>query len=272
LAATPSDDARRILKPSNQFALRLHHIVKRDAVWTGDAYYIDLVTANHNAALDGAEDISRYGEGRGAVTPTAFLYSPTHDVLLLQSRNDAINRTRFAYFLQKLFSNMNHKSGKVDLAPVFSLDATERLAELDTVAKVNVNVASGINATALEEPGDTAERLIKIADSIGGLRMKIEISTGVRGLGLRFEEALSLVNSFSRAQSELEIDLASLKVSGYHPDEPGLDPVELVNEKMRDSVNLELNNDGLILYQERSAALLAFYEDREAELDRMYAP
>jgi Family of unknown function (DUF6731) len=262
-AALPADQ-RRNREVYGQH-IRLHSAKQSAGFWKGEMVRIRMDAIPSKASLGGDLSPLELDDDEGIGEETAFRYCIPLHILALQRNRTGVSRLAFAdYFMQ-----IGGLGEPIWLEPVLRRETMARLHRMRSIKKFDVSIAGLENLRTLEDQGLGVTRMIKLSKFYRAPRLSISLSMGHRNGSLPVAK-IKRVAARLLGVSEAEKGVQRLAITGY-TDEGERDVLDLLEDRMSETVPVELGRKRRITYPVRSAALRTAWQAVAEDLTKMFS-
>lgn len=261
IAALPDDEGRNDVSVSGH-PTRMQTLRRVGRVWQGEIVQIRMTDLPKKVSLRGRSEDLDLADDEGIGQGIVFSYHENTDVVLVQRNKFAVSAASLERYL-----TLKGTSGVIELRPILTRSAYERLFALSEVTKVSVKVANVERGDVLNSPKNGLSELGRLRDMLKAPNIEFTASVGNRDQALDRKGALGLVESIwklGRQHSEHDV-LKTMVVKGRNVDNE-LDTINLLTESMQVVVRVATDDRRTLSFDERIRALLDAWEQRQEEL------
>ena len=259
-------DARKVRIAGN--TLRLAHLTFAGGIWRGDIHYIDFAKGAYKGSEDGDISPVNLNPEEGMLDGAAFVHDPVLNVLAVERRAVGPTLTRFARFFEK----SEAMTSRLSLEPVLKSDAYAQFQKLSRVTRAHLRIAGGLRGQALGSAPSAVKGGLEAAYAAGSPEIEIQFSVGrkFRSQELDTSAIKRAWNWLLRQNAEGDLNVTTLKITGSEEGSVATQYLDLIEERMQDRVNLVPNDDRVVTYDTRVAALVASFQEKRDVLESIF--
>jgi hypothetical protein len=251
--------------------VRLHQIwlcqsSKRQQFWEGDMIRLRMSDVPVKGSLSGNVEEINLADDEGIGEQTAFLYHIPTRILALQSSQSGTSPSAFA----KYFEIMGGLNQPIYLDPVLQLDAMARLLNMHSVSRFEVRVAGLDHMGVLQNQGIGVQEFISLSEAFRAPTLSLKLSVGrTKKKTLAVETIKNVAKQLTRAAQRNQQNVKTLRISGSTDEEENVQ-LDLLKDRMREIVDINLGRQRSIPYLLRQKAIQEGWTRRQDELTRMF--
>lgn len=227
-------------------------------IYAGDLETIDMSLTKHKSHVDGGSHAIELSTREGIGDFTAFLFAPSIDLLVIQRNLVGVTPRRFCGFWQR-----HTKAGKIDYAPIMTVDALDRYERIKQYCALDVSVSGDVNPEEFQD--DAVRSLLKAHKAIGSKYFSLRLSLGPNHHKNRLssDRTPRFIRAFLDAYAEGKAEVKKMEVTGYDEDESGAQRhvVDLINERAKDKRGVRITDERILAYSDRRQVLIDSYMD-----------
>ena len=194
-----------------------------------------------------SEGVSAIGlnSDEGIGEETAFLYSPTHKVLLLQQNQAGVSVTRVSEY----FNHFGNGEDIVGISVMMKLDAFERFKKAQRIQSVSIGLVSVAGVEDYRDSGMSVSHAIDAMNQLGGQRINITVSVRQKDKSLSKGPVGKMISSlFGKHES----DAARVtKLQLRADDEDGASMINFLRDRLVKAFNVPEDEDRRLSYKTR---------------------
>lgn len=263
IAGLQEGDPRR-LYPRDTKVIRLETITQQGNFWLGEFAGIRTRSAAKKGHIHGKIETLNFVDGEGLAEEVAFLIAPETNILALQANRQGATSSSVIHFLERFAVG---GGGGLDLLPVPSPSGLERFSRLKKVSTFRVGLAKLEHGHAFAERQDSVTNLMNIASELQAPMVSLEVTVGNhwRKQGLSMDGIRRFVQELLNVKEGEGLDVEQVQVTGRTEDDER-DVLDLVLERLRETVYLEPDEGRSISLRARWQKLIEAYAKHEAYL------
>lgn len=251
--------------------VRLHQIwlfesSTRPQFYEGDIIRLRMSNVPVKGNLSGNVEKINLADDEGIGEQTAFLYHIPTRVLALQNNNAGTSPSAFANY----FEIMGGLSQPIYLDPVLQVDAMERLLNMNTISKFEVRIASLDNMKVLQNQDIGVQEFINLSETYRAPTISVKLSVGkTKNKTLEVDKIKNIARRLIRMPQHNQESVKTLRISGSTEEEENIH-LDLLKDRMREIVDINLGVDRSIPYLLRQQAIQEGWTRRQNELTGMF--
>jgi hypothetical protein len=262
----PDDESRAFT--AGGAAMRLHAFASAPNRREGEMMRIRLDEVPVRASLAGGAEVFDFEDDEGVGEETAFLYHPGLRVLVLQRNRFGTSPSRFVSYMQQA----GQQDGVITLEPVMEPSTMARFNSIRRARQFLVKVAGVDNPRTIKQqnPGASVKKMADLMSDLSSPDIEIYVSMGHRKGSLDTAAVKAVAKSLLRIDSATPADVKRLEISGRTAGDEEV-VVDLLQDRMVETVELELDADRRLPYSTRRLALRGALAERESQLQSLFA-
>jgi hypothetical protein len=146
----------------------------------------------------------------------------------------------------------------------------QKLARMTIFRKFDVKLAGLENYEMYRDQGFGVEEIIDLTERFRAPSVEIGLSMGKKRGTLNINIVREAIRNFLRIAGDRNRQVKKMKVVGQVDADSDKEPLDLLQARMIEKVDIETTEDRVVPYDARRAALREALGRREAELRRMY--
>lgn len=240
---------------------------KSSGVVCCDVTHIRMNEGATVGSLTGAERLVHLEEHEGLSEKTAFLFDEKLEVLLVQQNRHGVSESKLVAF----FEGVGDLSDQIELEPILTREAMQRLMDMKRSTKMIAKIAGPINVAAMKDPDAMAvSEFVELAEALEAPQLLIEASVG-RASGSRnlSDRVFKIVRALFRANNMGHARVTKLEVTGRDAENVKT-VVDLIAQQMTCEEKLELDRYRQIPFAARRAALIRGFKSQRSEISEMF--
>jgi hypothetical protein len=265
VSVMPQDDTRNLDAGSNPIRLQ------ESAVWDGNGHEGEMVRIRmemlpRKASLDGVIEDLDFEDDEGLGEETAFLYHPAMRILAIQRNRTGVSASTLVWY----FKEKGHLEQAIDIAPVLQRGVMQRLAEIQTVRRLEIGVAGLDRGLILQNGGHGVGDIVRLSEELRAPRVSISLSMGhQRRGGLMLDRVVALARNLRNLAGDHHDEIQKIEISGIDgADEKVV--LDLIEERMTDVQFVQPEESRTIPYRARRDAVREAWTKRREELVEMF--
>lgn len=262
IALDEADDQRRVRDGASTH--RLYKVQKENDVYKGDIVRLNPEEGVNIGEEEGEIEPLSMDDDESIAHPTAFLYDPKLNVLILQATRSGITPSRFAAFFESQI-----ESGRIVLAPFMHDDSRARVDQLRNTHKLRIRIANRHSASEVRDSGYSASQKIKsLAEEVEAPFVDLVVSSGKKWQSqkLNLNTARRWISEFLDTSEKAEVE--EIEISGRSEDGQ-MDHIRLIEDRLRDEVNVEPTEFRTLSYEARVGQLYGSFLRKKKEIVRI---
>ena len=185
-------------------------------------------------------------DNEGIGEETAFIYSPQHQVLLLQRNRNGASYLRVQQYLNKI----GNGTDIVGLSIMINGTALEKLEAAETLTSISIAVVPETRAHGIDY-GESVAQAIDVMKQVGGKRLSFTISLGARrDATLAKDVVKNIIRKLLRARAGCESCVKKVELRGR--DDDGAMVIDFIKDRMSFSDVVANDQDRHLSYRLRS--------------------
>lgn len=235
--------------------------------WEGEMIRLRMDDLPVKGSLSGNIEALVFNDDEGIGEQTAFVYHPPTRVLVLQANQSGVSASNFV----KYFELMNNANEPIYIDPVIQASALEKLAKLNAVSKLEIQVAGLDKMNIFQNQDYGVKEIINLSNEFRSPIINIEFSVGRKKReSLSLEKAKDTATGWLRISSENKREVKKIRISGSSDDRENV-YIDLLKDRMRESVDIKkTGRSRTISYYDRRQAVQESWQRREKELFSMF--
>lgn len=262
--ALPNDESRNLEGWS--YPVRLQGAYDSRDFIEGNMMRIRMDDIPLKASLSGAVELFDLEEDEGFGEETAFLYHKPMKVLILQRNKYSVSAFTFALYYKNK-ANMNQY---IILRKILREDVMQKLARMTIFRKFDVKLAGLENYEMFRDEGFGVEQIIDLTERFRAPSVEIGLSMGKKRGTLNINIVRQAIRNFLRIAGDRNRQVKKMKVVGQVDADSDKEPLDLLQARMIEKIDIETTEDRVVPYDARRVALREALGRREAELRRMF--
>ncbi len=260
-AALPDDESRAL--DIHGAAIRLQDSTSTPTRREGEMMRIRMDEVPVRASLGGDWEPFEFEDDEGVGEETAFLYIPGLQTLVVQRNRFAVSVSRLAGY----FEEAADLTGVITLEPVIEPGTALRFKKMNRIRKFQVKVAGVHNAATINSanPGVSTKKMADLIKDLSAPTFNFEATMGHESGTLDVATVKAMASSLTRIGSETAVDVRKIEVTGSAPGDE-LIVLDLLQDRMVENEDVELDNDRRLPYADRKGALRSAYKTRRTQL------
>lgn len=248
--------------------LRLGNLVRTGGTYRGDLHHIDMAQTATKGGPGGRVEPVRLTAEEGILDAAAFLYDPRLRVLAVERRSQGATLGRFAGYFEKL----EHVGCGVELHPVVRRDVDDAYDALSRTTKLTLRIAGGVKTGPGSGAPKAVSSIFDVAEQLGAPEIEVTVTVAhkYRSQSLIIDRVKRAVDHLRRQDASGAAEISTLKITGTDGEGKATQTLDLIEERVRDQITLEPNEQRVIPYEARLAALTASFDDKQKLLDGMF--
>jgi hypothetical protein len=232
--------------------------------WEGEIIRVRMNDLPIKANLSGDTEEFIFGDDEGIGEQTAFLYHLPTRVLLLQANQGGVSVPSFIQYFQ-VISTLTEP---IFADPVIQADAMQKLAKMQTVTKLDIQIAGLDKPDIFKNQGHSIKKIIDLSNEYDAPIVALTVSVGrTKQRSLSIENAKNTIHDLLRISSQNKQDIKKIRISGSTEDHDKV-YIDILKDRMRESINI--NKSRTLSHFERIKAIREGLERREKELRTLY--
>lgn len=260
VVASMEGDSRNLMVGHNP--VRLQEFEEWSTTLVGDILKIRMENLDSKASMDGHVEAFPLDDDEGFGMGTAFLYDPRTRILLLQKNRHICSHLAFANY----FGLKGGLDGPLSLWPALRPDVYRKLASFNRISKMEVRIAGLENARAFEGEGHGVARLLGLMSDLRAPTLKVEFGVGRSHETMSAPTARTYIRRLVRWASDGDAVVEQLKVKGAPNASTPPEILDLIQDRLIEVVEVEMDDDRRISFQKRSNALKETWRSRRSDL------
>ncbi|WP_009633817.1 DUF6731 family protein [Synechocystis sp. PCC 7509] len=232
--------------------------------WEGEIIRVRMNDLPIKANLSGDTEEFIFGDDEGIGEQTAFLYHFPTRVLLLQANQGGVSVTSFIQYFQ-VISTLTEQ---IFIDPVIQANAMQKLAKMQTVTKLDIQIAGLDKPDIFENQGHGIKKIVGLSKEYDAPIVTLTLSVGRKKQhSLSIEDAKNTIHDLLRISSQNKQDIKKIRISGSTEDHD-LIYIDMLKDRMRESINIKKSRT--LSHSDRIKAIREGLERREKELYTLY--
>lgn len=270
VSETPNDRRRNVDVLGHP--IRLAEAAKdRDGIWDCDLVKIRMDNLPVRASIDGSKTDLNLNSDEGLGEETAFMFIPKFQVLVIQRNRLGVSTKRFCEY----FENFGHPRRAVDVEPILSGAALQKLGSIQEHRCFEIRVAGIHNADALRKTGVSVGGLANVMEELDSPSAYLNLSVGVGGRdgghrSLNRNAIIQAVKQVLRMPGR-EGAIKTLRLRGRDAAHEMV-PIDFLVDRIFHTTTLTSGANRRISYQTRLQAVRSAWELHKEEIARILAP
>jgi hypothetical protein len=263
VSAMPYDDTRNLEIGANPARLQ------ESGVWNhcheGEMVRIRMEMLPRKASLDGALEDLNFDEDEGLGEETAFLYHPPTMVLAIQRNRIGVSASALTWY----FKEKGRIEEPIEIAPVLQRGVMERLAQMQTVRRLEISVAGLDRGLILQNRGHGVADIVRLSEELRAPKVSISLSMGhQRRGGLSLERALAIARNLRELAFDHRNEVQKIEIAGIDAADEKI-VLDLIEERMTNVQLVQPEENRTIPYRARRDAVREAWTGRRGELAEM---
>ena len=263
---TPNDESRNF--DIRGVPVRLNDVndQRRHSGITAEMVRIRMDDLPARASLSGNIAPFDLNDDEGVGEETAFFYHVPHRILVIQRNRSGVSAAQVAYY----FACKAAINGYIHIDPILKQDTMVRFDSVEVVRKFEVSVARQQNTAALRYAGAGIGACVDMIEQLGAPHVNITLSMGHSRGSLFKEPVKELVRRVLRISGENPDAVKKLRISGKDENEVDVPMLDLLEDRMTESVLVTQDENRRLTYAARRSAVLHAWSRRKDELMEMF--
>ncbi|WP_020675518.1 DUF6731 family protein [Geopsychrobacter electrodiphilus] len=235
----------------------------------GEAAKIRMTDIPEKMKLNGVTDQIDLDEDQGIGDTAAFVYVPDLQILIYQKNRDAVSASSFCTYVSEIEDN----EGDVVFDVILEAEALQRLAEMDIIRRFELQVAAPNNSQLFKELGISPDTLLELMNTSPSISANFTFSMGHKRDGsiLKKDVVKLCKKLFGRVHDHGAADeKIKLLVSGKEEIGSETEYIDLFNDRMIETVEIDLGENRVVPHKVLTDAALAAWRKRSKELKVMF--
>ncbi len=246
--------------------MRLHELKIQNECIQGDLLRIRIEDGAEVASMSGEIEPIAMGSDEGLGEHTAFLYEPTQELLVVQRNVYGVSSSRLAQYFEKV-GNLREP---IFLDPVYTEDAIDRLAKLESATRLELRMAGPIDPNQFRGSSGMKD-FIELSKALRAPAASVVFSLGRkwRGKSLHIPTLKRFIKDAFEILGVSAESFSKIEISGRTENEER-DVLDLVAERMVAVRKVRQNAYRNLSFAGRRGALLDALEEKREELRRLF--
>jgi hypothetical protein len=254
-----------------RYPVRLNNLQRTRNLIIGEVARIRMNDIPPKMKLNGEVDPIALDPDQGLGETATFLYSPAHEILIFQKNKNALPASTFCMYMEEFGDLGNDLLFDI----VFSPEAIQRMAQLRYVQRFDLEVAAPGNAAIFRDMDLTPEALATLMVATPRVKAAFSFSMGHRTTGTLVRE--EVVRFCRRIFHRQETDPGAgesikLIVSGREDALDDKEVIDLLNDRMVETVEVNIGEARNISDEQKRDAILTAWQRRRADVELMFTP
>jgi len=261
----PEDDSRTA--DIKGLKVRLQTCLINNQMITGEMIRIRMDEMPIKVSLDGQIGLIDLDEDEGIGEETAFLYNTRLRILVIQRNVHSVSSHNFIRY----FESLGHLDRAINIDPIFQAEAIEKLHRMTMITKFDVTFAGLDRFDFLDSnKKKSVSAIIDVGNQLSAPYITMTASMGHIPGSLNINEIKHFIANISHLFDYRSKPIRKLIISGKEVADGQSDVFDLLEYKMVEKADIDLDNDRRLPYQRRIGALNRAWINREVELSMMF--
>lgn len=262
---TPNNENRNLNIRGVPFRLNQAQECPAHAGITAEMVRIRMDNLPARASLSGQIRPLELDDDEGVGEETAFLYHAPRRILAIQRNKMGVSAAQVAHY----FAVKANLEGYIHFDPILEMDTMVRFAQVETVRKLEINIAGGQDGQILRDIGLGIGSTVDMIEQLGAPNVNISLSMGHNNGSMFTEPVKTVVTRLLQTVADDTSNITKLRLSGRAADEDSMPILDLLEDRMVEPVTADSVNRRLT-YEARKAAVLQAWNNRQGELFQMF--
>lgn len=207
-------------------------------------------------------------DNQGLGYPTFFLYDPIINLVVIESAKNCVGIGDFCVFFE---NNLSLPS--LDAAVVINPTEISKLNNMKSIVSFDLKIARLRSASPFKDKNMKLSQIVKAADNTNTDTLEVKMSVGYfRSESLDKNTIIGYVKEALRFKTKENKDVKKLIVSGRSSDGGGAIPIDLIKERLHETIKVELVRQNTIGgATERYRNIYSAYVTHKKNLHEAYA-
>lgn len=246
---------------NGDYPVRLQRVKAFENFIVADIARIRMNDIPDKMKLSGETETIALDEDQGLGEITSFLYHPTLGILILMRNRNAVSISAISNYIES-----KGKLYGVKYESILHEDAYKRLAGLDVISKLDLEVAAPGNGTIFKDLGLTSDAIIELMGATPRARITCTLSMGHTKDSLPKKILMGFVKKILNRKND-ETEAVKLVVSGR---EGTLEKeiIDLFEDVLTDQMNVDIKAQRKITDDQRHNAIVKIWIKHQASLQK----
>lgn len=260
----PDDESRAQNRTDD--AIRLQMTRKGTTAWRGDMLRIRMNEAPVKAKRSGETKPIDFDEDEGLGEETAFLFHVPTNILVIQRNRIGVSASALAKYFKVL-----GKVKSITFEAILKEDALKRIARMQSIRTFEVHFSGVQNGQSLRGKGHSAKAMYSMLDEFQAPNATIKLSLG-RKRGTLQNVRDFVAELFGNQADNSPSDVTKVVVVGSEGDDEERTLIDLLQDRLSESVIVEMKDGARITSAQRFKALNTAWERNQNYLESTYGP